>query len=305
MKVAFLGNPEFSIPSLEALHQNHQITFIATSPDRPACRGMKLQQPAVKIWGESHGIPVHQVEKLDRSMESMFRNLDAGIVVASCFFVPGWLLKRPGFGFLNLHPSLLPKYRGPSPVAYALLNSDKTTGVSIIKLSSKLDAGPILLQREVEISPIEYRPVLEERLSRMGAKMLLETLDLFETGKIQPREQDESLATHAPLLIKEDGIIDFFRSAQQINDQIRALTPWPGCFTNYLGCPLKITAARVHSSEKSPHQPGLVFSAQKENLLVACGSGVLEILKLQMPSKKETEAWAFVCGYKIEGTVLG
>jgi methionyl-tRNA formyltransferase len=309
MKLVFLGTPEFAVPSLAALARRHEITLVLTQPDRPKGRGRHLAEPPVKELARSLDLPVLQPEKLSEAeMRPHFERAgaEAAVVVAYGLMIPQWLLAFHPRGAVNVHGSLLPAWRGASPVNRAIIAGEAETGVTTMLLASKMDAGPILMQRRTTIGPEETAGELAARLAQLGAELLVVTLDALASGIVSPREQDEALVTFAPKLTKEDGRIDWSRGAREIVNLVRGVNPWPGAYALLESRPLKIwkaaVAARPAASRTGPAAsaaaPGTVLAASlNEGLLVACGAGeAVALLNVQTEGKKALTAPEFLRG---------
>jgi methionyl-tRNA formyltransferase len=300
MRVVFMGTPAFAVPTLAALYQNgHTIVAVMTQPDRPAGRGRHLTPPPVKAKALEMGVPVVQPERVKAPdiLERLRQDRpDVIIVVGYGQIIPQTIIDLPQHGCVNVHASLLPKYRGAAPIQWAIANGEIRTGVTTMRIEKRLDAGDILLQRQTEIGSGETAPDLAERLAAMGASLLIETLERLEKGTIQPRKQDEAEATYAPILKREDGWIDWSRSAREIANRVRGFEPWPGSYTNFRGKRLHIRRARVAGGITRP--PGaLLFSGR--DLLVACGEGTsLLVEEVQLEGKMRTSAEDFVRGHR-------
>lgn len=278
---------------------------VLTQPDRPAGRGRKPTPPPVAVRARELGLRVLQPERL-RAVQEELEELRAevGVVVAYGKLIPRWLLDLPPHGFLNVHPSLLPRYRGASPIPHAILNGDPETGVTVIRLVEELDAGPILAQERVPIGSQDTAGTLEARLARVAADLLLRTLQVLEQGEVHPRPQDASAATYCGKLTKEDGRIRWEEPAEQIERRIRAMDPWPGAFTAREGRLLKIWRARVVAGEGSG-RPGEIVGVTREGFVVATGRGALEVLEVQPPGGRRMAADAYVRGHRIRiGEIL-
>jgi methionyl-tRNA formyltransferase len=276
---------------------------VVTQPDKPAGRGKLLTPPPVKIFAESCNLPVLQPGRLmEASFEQSLRRFEPQVIAVAAYgrLIPNSILELPPWGCLNVHFSLLPQYRGASCVAAALLNGEKETGVSLMKIVEKLDAGPVYLQEKTPIGPEETTEDLEQRLSISGARLLLEGLERLEVGTLQSREQDESQMTYAPLLQKDDGRIDWNRRAPAIHDHIRAMVPWPVAFTHIDKTRLKIYRSRVVEDTRETgggEKPGTVLHFGREGIEVACGQGRLRITELQPESKRRMESADFLHGH--------
>lgn len=302
MKLVFCGTPQFAVPSLEKLAQaGFDVRLVVTQPDRPQGRGMELAAPPVKQTALKFGLPVVQPEKIKNNEE--FRNqlgkiaADAIIVVGYGRIIPPWMLQMPRFGNINVHGSLLPKYRGAAPIQWAIASGETVTGVTTMKLDEGLDTGDILLQRELEINSDDTAVTIAPRLAMLGADLLIETLHGLEQGSIIPQPQDNSRASLAPILKKEDGLVDFSRTATEIHNRLRGFQPWPGAYTVFRGKILKVVAARP--AEPAPAIPPAELRMLGEKLLVGCGGGTtLELIQIQPEGKKAIGARDFVSGYR-------
>ena len=310
MKLVFCGTPRFAVPSLERLATaGHDLQLVVTQPDRPQGRGMELAAPPVKQTAMHLGLPVTQPEKIKNNQE--FRaelealRPDAVIVVAYGRIIPDWMLHLPGYGNINVHASLLPKYRGAAPIQWAIARGETVTGVTTMKIDEELDTGDILLKREIEIRPDDTAVTIAPRLAELGADLLVETLEQLQRGALQPVPQDDSQATLAPILKKEDGLIDFNRSAREIHNRLRGFQPWPGAYTGFRGKNLKILKARV-SDPAVPLDPG-GLQVKGNALFVGCGNASgLDLLQVQPEGKKAMPARDFISGYHpAQGERLG
>lgn len=304
MKLFFCGTPQFAVPSLERLLASEfTVDLVLTNPDEPQGRGYECQPPPVKKVASRAGLTILQPHRLkDPALMPFLRRFhpDAIVVVAYGHLIPPWMIAWPRLGCINVHASLLPKYRGAAPIAWALINGESTTGVTTMKLDAGLDTGDILLQQEEAISPDDTAQTLSDRLSLLGAELLVETLRRLNQGAIEAKPQDQAQATLAPLLKKEHGIIDWTRPAKEIWRRVRGLQPWPGAFTTFRGRNLHIWSAEVAAETTSPSPPGLLC-AEQGRLLVACGEGTrLEIKELQLEGRKRLSARAFLNGVRLQ-----
>jgi len=302
MKLVFCGTPQFAVPSLEHLvAAAFEVQLVVTQPDRPQGRGMEITAPPVKQAAQKLGLPVLQPDKIkaNQDFQNQLRSLqpEAIIVVGYGRIIPPWMLELPPRGNINVHASLLPKYRGAAPIQWAIASGEKVTGVTTMLLNEGLDTGDILLQKELPILPQDNALTLAPRLAELGAGLLVETLRGLEQGSIHPVPQEHSLATLAPILKKEDGQIDFSRTATEIHNRLRGFQPWPGASTQFRGKNLKIISARP-SPEKVPLAAG-ELRWRDEKLLAGCGRDtVLELLEVQPEGKKPISAREFVSGYR-------
>jgi methionyl-tRNA formyltransferase len=301
MKLIFCGTPMFAVPSLERLAAaGFEIQLVVTQPDRPQGRGMTLTAPPVKQSALNLGLPVIQPEKIKKNEEfqAQLRVLkpDAIIVVGYGRIIPPWMLELPLYGNINVHASLLPKYRGAAPVQWAIANGETVSGVTTMLLNEGLDTGDILLQKEMAIRPEDTAVTYAPRLAEMGADMIVETLRGLEDKTIAPVPQDHAKATLAPILKKENGLVDFSRTATEIHNRLRGFQPWPGAYTQFRGKSLKLIGARPEDT-LSNLEPG-ELRVGDEKLFVGCGTRtVLELLQIQPEGKKVMAAREFINGY--------
>jgi methionyl-tRNA formyltransferase len=301
MKLIFCGTPMFAVPSLECLHAaGFEIQLVVTQPDRPQGRGMALTAPPVKQSALKLGLPVIQPEKIKKNEEfqAQLRALkpDAIIVVGYGRIIPSWMLELPRYGNINVHASLLPKYRGAAPVQWAIANGETVSGVTTMLLNEGLDTGDILLQKEMAIRPEDTAVTYASHLAEMGADLIVETLRGFEDKTITPVPQDHAKATLAPILKKEDGLIDFTRTATEIHNRLRGFQPWPGAYTQFRGKSLKLISATPEDTLSNLEQGELRMGDEK--LFVGCGARtVLQLLHVQPEGKKIMAAREFINGY--------
>lgn len=313
MNIVFLGSSEFAVPALSRIiSSSHKIICVVTQPDRAKGRGLGLSCTEVKKLAKAHKLRIYQPENINNQESVNFlKGLNPDIFVVVAF---GQILSRSILEIslaINLHASLLPKYRGAAPISWALIRGETQSGVSIVKMSQKLDAGPIILQRSLDIKDNDDTGMLGGKLSILGADLLLEALDLIEAGKYNLIIQDESKASFAPKLKKQDGLINWKKSAQEIFNLIRGCAGWPGAFTHYRGKILKIHKARPVPISCLPTSPlvgsaGRILQMDKLGIVLATGEGNLLIEELQIEGKKKTTAPVFISGYRISvGEVLG
>lgn len=308
MKLIFMGTPDFALPSLEMLADwgKHEVALVITQPDKPKGRGLHLEQPPVKVLALKHDIPVMQPQKIKGNVEVIqaFEQIrpDAAIVVAYGRIIPVELLNIPPKGFINVHASLLPSLRGASPINHAILSGVGKTGISIMKLDEGLDTGPVYESRDIEIGR-DDAITLSEKLSATGAELLASVLDRIENDSIKPVPQDGSAATYAPLLKKEDGLINWSRNASEIDNMVRGLLPWPCAYTDMQGKMLKILKAQI---EETAHgiEPGTMIK-EASRIKIACGNGFVIPLTLQLEGKQAMDAKPFANGLKVNEIILG
>lgn len=293
-----MGTPDFSVPCLEQLiNSHHEVIAVVTQPDRPRNRGVVSACP-VKVCAEKHGLKVLQYEKVSREGIDDIRALNPDVIVTAAF---GQMLSRDFLaiaphGVINVHASLLPKYRGSSPIQWAVINGEKEAGVTIMQTAYKMDSGDIILQKSIPVGEDETAGELFEKLSALGAPALIEALDLIESGKATFTPQNEDEMTYFPMLKKEDGEIDFSMSATDIKHRIQGLTPWPSAYTTCGGKKMKIIKAAVENMQGSPKQ---VLKADKDGLIVACGKDALNIQILQPENGRKMSAKDYLLGHRI------
>jgi methionyl-tRNA formyltransferase len=299
MRIVFMGTPEAAVPSLQrCLEDGHDVVAVWTQPDRPAGRGNKLKASPVKEFAQSRGLTVHQLAKIRTDeAKSLFAShqADVTIVVAYGRILPPEFLRAPRRGCINVHFSLLPQYRGAAPVNWAIVNGEKKTGVTTMFIEEELDAGPILLQRETEIGRKMTAPELMQHLSGLGADLLGETLSRLDV--ITPRPQRGQDATFAPLLKKEDGIIDWSSSAQAIERCVRGFRPWPNAYTHHKSSQIILWSAEPIEEIVGDAAAGEVVEAQGDRLIVQCGNQTaLRLLEVQLEAKRRMSALEFLNG---------
>ena len=303
MKIVFMGTGEFAVPTLEAIHRaGHQISLVVSQPDRPQGRGLTLKPTPVKQAARQIGLPVFQPEKLRLDPDPVIaEGADILVVVAYGQILRDNILDCATRGALNVHASLLPKYRGAAPIQWAIANGETVTGVTTMQLDRGMDTGPILLQRECAIAPDDTHTTLEPRLATLGAELLVETLDGLVKGFVKPRAQDEAAATKAPMIRKSDGLVDFARTAAEISDRLRGFSPWPGLQFSDQGRFIKILAAAARKEQITEAQPGTVLGISRDGIDVACGQGsVLRLLRVQPESRGAVSAFDFGNGAKLK-----
>ncbi|MFN2207129.1 MAG: methionyl-tRNA formyltransferase [Candidatus Promineifilaceae bacterium] len=307
-RVVFMGTPQFSVPSLRTLIETQEVVGVVTQPDRPAGRGRQLKPSPVKVVAESAGIPIYQPRSL-RSEEAAvpLHEWQPDVIVVAAFgqILRPHVLELPPEGCVNVHASLLPRWRGASPIQHAILAGDEQTGITLMQMDKGMDTGAIYVQEITPISADDTSATLHDRLAELGAQMLRSFLDDIVNGRLQAKAQDDELATHAPMIKKEAGQIEWQESAAAIDRLIRAMTPWPGAYTEWDGQYLKILAARPQPARSLGVQPGTVALVDGE-LLVQTGEGALALDQVQPSGKKAQDAEAFVRGRpQFDGALLG
>ena len=307
-RLIFMGTPDFAVPPLKALiDAGHTISAVVTRPDRPKGRGRALTMPPVKAIALDAGIPVLQPERIKESafLESLERLApDIIVVVAYGKILPPALLALPPKGCINLHSSLLPKYRGAAPINWAIVQGERETGVTTMIMDEGMDTGPLLMKEVVPIGDDDTAQTLHDRLSAVGAELLVKTVDGVLKGTVKPVPQDEGGATYAPMLTKEDGRIKWDATAVEIKNLVRGLFPWPGAYTRWEGKAVKITKVAARPGENTD-APGIILAVGEKGIEVAAGSGIVTVLELQPESKRKMTAADFIKGYRIgTGQVL-
>lgn len=308
MRLVYMGTPDFAVPALEALAEaGHSIEYVVTQPDTVRDRGKKVKFPPVKEKAVELGIPVLQPEKIRKNEEflSLMEQTapDAIIVAAYGKILPKRLLETPKYGCLNIHGSLLPRFRGAAPIQAAIAEGDEETGITIMQMEKGLDTGDMLAKAATPIGR-KTGEQLHDELAQMGAELIVETLKDVEAGRIVPEKQDDELSTYAPMISKADGHIDFTETPDRIERKIRAFNPWPGSFAELDGRTFKFWEAEVIETDTGA-AAGTVIAAGEEGLDIAANGGILRVLQLQAPGKKRTRAADYLRGNSIEiGAVL-
>ncbi|MFA4941260.1 MAG: methionyl-tRNA formyltransferase [Patescibacteria group bacterium] len=300
IKIIFAGTPDFAIPSFQSLinENNFEILAVITQPDKKQGRKQILSPTPVKITAENYKIAVWQPEKIKEYEKEIIKaNPDLGVVIAYGQIIPQDILDIPRYGWINIHASLLPKYRGAACVQAAILAGDQETGITIMKIDKGLDTGPILKQTKIKINKEDTAETLSDKLAKLGAEIIVETLKNYISGKIKPKNQSNSESTYVPTLSKADGKIDWQKNAEEIERMTRALNPWPGTWTELNGKKIKIISAFPNILKINKYKIGETFLSDGK-LAVQCGQNALLIKRLQLEGKKETTAEEFLRGHK-------
>lgn len=298
-RTVFMGTPAFAVPSLAALAKSERVTLVVTNPDRPSGRGQAMAPPPVKVEAQRLGIPVFQPEKArhpDAVARLAAEKPDLIVVVAYGQILPQAILDIPRLGCINVHASLLPKYRGAAPINWAVARGETVTGVTIMKMDAGMDTGPMLHVRELPIGEDDAAGTLFGKLSLLGAEALEEALAKLRAGALEETPQDDALATYAPMLKKEHGRIDWARPAPEIRDLVRGMDPWPSAYTAHGGKMLKVLAAALSDGRGAP---GEILAVDKDGIVVACGAGALRLLSVQPEGGKAMPAWPYAQGRRI------
>ena len=300
--IVFMGTPEIAAVTLKELLQGPDpVVGVVTQPDRPAGRGQKTISSPVRGVAESHGVPVIAPEKIrDPGFLATLNDWNPQIIVVVAFgrILPATILDLAPHGCVNVHYSLLPKYRGAAPAAWTIINGEEKGGVTTMRLEQKMDAGPIYLQEEIAVAPDETTASLQDKLTPVGARLLLETIRRLKDGTLAPRTQDEAKATFAPMIKKEDGLIDWSRSAAEIERRVRGFTPWPSAYTHLRGKLMKVHRAKVIATTERGN-PGEIIRADGNGFWVATGSGALSLEEVQLENRKRLLGVEFLKGARI------
>lgn len=307
MKILFMGTPDFAVPCLEAIIQaGHSVAGVVTQPDKPKGRGHKLMPPPVKECAKRHGIEVFQPESLrNEGFLPVLRRLDPDLIAVVAYgrILPKYILEFPSLGCVNVHASLLPRYRGAGPIQWSVINGETKTGVTTMYMAEGLDTGDMILKAETEISPEETAGMLHDRLSVMGAELLAETLVRIADGSAPRERQEDALSCYAPMITKETGHIDWCRDARSILNLIRGTNPWPMSYCLYEGEPMKIIHAAA--ADRAEGEPGRILSADRNGICVACGDGRGVLIdEIQMKGSKRMSVASYLNGHEIKTGVL-
>jgi len=308
-RALFFGSPAFAVPSLDALHALAEVAGVVCQPDKPAGRGLTLTPPAVKVRATELGLPVVQPTKLRTGEFGAWvraQAVDVALVVAYGRILPRDVLDGPRLGCVNVHASLLPKYRGAAPITWAVVHGETESGVTLMKLDEGMDTGPTFARVATPVGPDETAGELSERLARVGAEAVTRWLPAYVAGQCPLEGQDAALATMAPMLAKDQGRLDWSKTARQVHDHVRGMSPWPGAFTSARGKTLKVRATRVVNGTAEGAAPGQVVVADKSRVMVACGQACVELVTVQPEGKRAITGAEWVMGRGIaEGDVLG
>ncbi len=303
MKIVFMGTPDFAAGALEALIEaGHEVTAVVTQPDKAKGRSKDLQFPPVKETALAHNIPVLQPVRIKRPEEiELLKQYEADVYVVAAFgqILSQEILDIPEYGCLNIHASLLPKYRGASPIQSVILDGEKETGITIMQMDAGIDTGDMLLKKSIAIDEEDTYETLHNKLRGLGGEAIVEALELLETGALVAEKQDHSQSSHVKMITKEMGNIDFTKSAKEIDCLVRGLNPWPSAFTFYKGKQLKIWKIGVEE-KNADAEPGTVTAVTKNEMKVACGEGTIVIKELQLEGKKRMTAHDFLLGVRVQ-----
>lgn len=309
MRIVFMGTPDFAVGALEALVEaGHEVVAVVTQPDKPKGRGKEMQQTPVKECALKHNIEVFQPVKIKTpEAVEVLKGYGADLFVVAAFgqILSKEILEMPKYGCVNIHASLLPKYRGAAPIQWAILDGEKETGVTIMQMNEGLDTGDMLTKVVVPIEDTDTGESLFDKLAEAGAKLLIETIPQIENGTLEPQPQDDSLSTYAKMIKKEMGLIDWKKEAVVLERLVRGMNSWPSAYTHFNGKTLKIWEAEIETGNSNA-APGTVAEVTKNSIKVQTGQDLLVLKQIQLEGKKRMDTASFLLGYKVEtGTVLG
>lgn len=308
-RIIFMGTPQFAVPTLETIiREKYEILSVVTQPDRPKGRGQKLSPPPIKVVAQENDVVILQPERLDDRFLEAIDSLGPDLLVVVAFgqIIPGKVLRSARWGGINIHASLLPRYRGSAPIQWAIINNEKTTGLTTMFMDEGLDTGPILLQQEVDILEGETAGELHDRLAALAPDVLIRTLQGLTGGTVREIAQDDSLATYTSKLTKEQGLIDWSLPAERLYGLIRGLDPWPGASTYFNGKPLKLFRCLLADTSRKYVRPGRVKDFTDKGLEIETGMGTVIVKEFQSPGKRRIAAREFIQGSRIgPGSILG
>ncbi|MBW2524230.1 MAG: methionyl-tRNA formyltransferase [Deltaproteobacteria bacterium] len=308
MRTLFFGTPEIAVPALEALHETTTVVGVVCQPDRPAGRGLELRPPAIKRRALELGLDVHQPRKVKTgNLDEWIRDRDVEVALVMAYgrIIPPKVLAAPRKGFINLHASLLPRYRGAAPINWALVRGEQQTGISLMQMDEGCDTGPVYSMHAIRVEPDETAGTLAERLAALAAEVVRADLGRALSGELPPVAQDDAEASSARIIKKEDGRIDWTKPAQEVHDHARGMTPWPGAFCFVGGKRFKVLSTRRAEPSGQLGEPGTVLTVGRAGAEVACGSGSLLVLRGQVEGRKALDASQLAAGRVLaEGTVL-
>ncbi|MEN2775957.1 methionyl-tRNA formyltransferase [Acetivibrio clariflavus] len=310
MRIVFMGTPEFAIPSLDMLlKEGYDVVAVVTQPDKPKGRGNKMSPPPVKEYAIEHGIEVLQPEKVKtEEFVEKIKEINPDLLVTAAYgkILPKSVLDIPKYGCINVHGSLLPRYRGAAPIQWSIINGEKVTGITTMYTDVGMDTGDMLVKAEIQITEDMTAGELHDKLAVLGAEVLKETLLRLKNGTLERIPQNDEEATYAPMMTKEIGCIDWSKSSREIHNLVRGTNPWPGAYTFLSGKKMKIWMTSVVSDDKHDSKAGTILKVSKDGIVVACGSGKLNIKEIQFENARKMSVEEYICGHKIgEGELLG
>ncbi|MBM6833320.1 methionyl-tRNA formyltransferase [Megamonas hypermegale] len=301
--IIFMGTPDFAVPCLDKLHQNYNVTAVITQPDRPKGRGQHLAKSPVKVYAEEHNLPVYQPEKIKTAeFTEKLRQMQPDLIIVVAFgqILSQEILDIPKFGCINVHASLLPRWRGAAPIHWSIIGGDTETGVTTMYMDAGLDTGDMILKAKTVITPEMTTAQLHDALMMQGADLLIETIQSIENGTVSREKQDDSLSCYAKMLNNDNCRIDWTKSAQEIHDLVRGLNSWPIAYTTLNGKKFKIWQTKIVDADTTGKTPGQIIDLTKKGIIVATGNGAIELLQIQPPNKAKMPASSYINGHRQE-----
>ena len=301
--IIFMGTPDFAVPCLDKLHQNYNVTAVITQPDRPKGRGQHLAKSPVKVYAEEHNLPVYQPEKIKTAeFTEKLRQMQPDLIIVVAFgqILSQEILDIPKFGCINVHASLLPRWRGAAPIHWSIIGGDTETGVTTMYMDAGLDTGDMILKAKTVITPEMTTAQLHDALMMQGADLLIETIQFIENGTVSREKQDDSLSCYAKMLNNDNCRIDWTKSAQEIHDLVRGLNSWPIAYTTLNGKKFKIWQTKIVDADTTGKTPGQIIDLTKKGIIVATGNGAIELLQIQPPNKAKMPASSYINGHRQE-----
>ena len=295
--IIFMGTPDFAVPCLDKLHQNYNVTAVITQPDRPKGRGQHLAKSPVKVYAEEHNLPVYQPEKIKTAeFTEKLRQMQPDLIIVVAFgqILSQEILDIPKFGCINVHASLLPRWRGAAPIHWSIIGGDTETGVTTMYMDAGLDTGDMILKAKTVITPEMTTAQLHDALMMQGADLLIETIQSIENGTVSREKQDDSLSCYAKMLNNDNCRIDWTKSAQEIHDLVRGLNSWPIAYTTLNGKKFKIWQTKIVDADTTGKTPGQIIDLTKKGIIVATGNGAIELLQIQPPNKAKMPASSYI-----------
>lgn len=301
--IIFMGTPDFAVPCLDKLHQNYNVTAVITQPDRPKGRGQHLAKSPVKVYAEEHNLPVYQPEKIKTAeFTEKLRQMQPDLIIVVAFgqILSQEILDIPKFGCINVHASLLPRWRGAAPIHWSIIGGDTETGVTTMYMDAGLDTGDMILKAKTVITPEMTTAQLHDALMMQGADLLIETIQSIENGTVSREKQDDSLSCYAKMLNNDNCRIDWTKSAQEIHDLVRGLNSWPIAYTTLNDKKFKIWQTKIVDADTTGKTPGQIIDLTKKGIIVATGNGTIELLQIQPPNKAKMPASSYINGHRQE-----
>ena len=301
--IIFMGTPDFAVPCLDKLHQNYNVTAVITQPDRPKGRGQHLAKSPVKVYAEEHNLPVYQPEKIKTAeFTEKLRQMQPDLIIVVAFgqILSQEILDIPKFGCINVHASLLPRWRGAAPIHWSIIGGDTETGVTTMYMDAGLDTGDMILKAKTVITPEMTTAQLHDALMMQGADLLIETIQSIENGTVSREKQDDSLSCYAKMLNNDNCRIDWKKSAQEVHNLVRGLNYWPIAYTTLNGKKFKIWQTKIVDADTTGKTPGQIIDLTKKGIIVATGNGAIELLQIQPPNKAKMPASSYINGHRQE-----